>query len=120
MSFVHAVRNAVRKAVGLPQVLNRRLPEPLTELQKRMHPFRHAPQWFRLLMLHRITKRYYAKRRMGMSAKSPEVAAHHRRLREDKLPCSHQRLAPATGANSYNAWKAELADERAAKRRFAS
>lgn len=110
---VRSARNAVRKAMGLPAVLPLLLPETPTELQRRMAPFKRAPQWFRLLMLYRLTKRDYPKRRMGMSAKSPEVGVHHRRLRADKLPCSHQRLAPATGPNSYGEWKRQCADARA-------
>lgn len=74
------------------------------------------PQATRLFILYQQTKRQYKKRRLGMSAKSPEVGAHHRRLRADKLPCSHQRLAPAIGPNSYEDWKHECAAARAQRR----
>lgn len=104
---------SVRQALGKPIIpaLTARVE---TAMQKAA--VARLPQATRLFIHYQQTKRQYKKRRLGMSAKSPEVGAHHRRLRADKLPCSHQRLTPATGANSYNAWKAELADARAQRR----
>jgi hypothetical protein len=117
MQVLKSIRNAVRRAVGLPPVADRpKLLEIPTALQRRMAPYARYPQWFRLLMLYRITKRNYSKRRLGMSAKSPEVAAHHRRRRADGLPCSKMRLASATGPNSYDEWKAQCAAARAQRR----
>jgi hypothetical protein len=117
MQLIKSIRNAVRKAVGLPPIREpQKLLEIPTELQQRMAPFSRAPQWFRLLMLYRIMKRDYAKRRTGNSAKSPEVLARHRRQAKAGKPCSHVRLGRATGPNSYDEWKAECAASRAQRK----
>lgn len=111
------IGNAVRNALGktpLPAIL---VPQaPKTELQQQMAPFAKAPQWFRLLMLYRITKRQYRRRKIGMSAKSPERFALRRRRAEDGIAQSRVRLGRATGPNSYGHFKAEQVAARVAKR----
>lgn len=110
LNYILNARNAVRKAIGLaPIPLHDKLPEPPTELQKRMKPFANAPQWFRLLMLYRLTKRQYRKRRHGMSAK----AAYPGRVSGATYA---KRLGRPSGPNSYDYFKAEQAALRAAKR----
>lgn len=107
-SIMTRVRAAIRQAIGriTPKPVDTKLLQMPTELQKALRPYRHAPQWLRLALLYRLTKRQYRKRRLGDSAKSPAANRKH----------GTARLTRVVGLGSYDSWKAEQAAARAASR----
>lgn len=106
-SIMTKVRAAIRNAIGrvTPKPVDPKLLQIPTELQKAMQPYRNAPQWLRLALLYRITKRQYRKRRHGDSAKSPSAN------RKRGTP----RLSRVDGISSYDYFKRQQAADRAAR-----
>lgn len=106
--FTRAKGALSRVAAHVRSAVKGALPDPIANDKQPAR--KDIPQAVRLFALYQATKRRFPKRRIGMSAKSPEIGRVHRAKRRAGKKVSKPRYAPAIGRNSYAEYDAVVRD----------